>query len=95
MTQPSFDDRTVESEGLPDRDRWLSGGVLSVGGASLFSDASHEMVTSLLPSFVTVSLHGGPASLGVIEGASDALTGFSKLLGGPLANDPRRRGRLA
>jgi MFS family permease len=36
-----------------------------------------------------------PAALGVIEGTSDALTGFSKLLGAPLANDPRRRGRLA
>ena len=73
----------------------MSRGVLGVGGASMFSDASHEMVTSLLPTFVTVSLHAGPASLGVIEGASDALTGFSKLVGGPLANDPRRRGRLA
>ncbi|MBA3529493.1 MAG: hypothetical protein H0T91_09340, partial [Propionibacteriaceae bacterium] len=50
----------VEAEG------WLSRGVLGVGGASLFSDASHELVTSLLPSFLTVSLHAGPASLGVI-----------------------------
>jgi MFS family permease len=69
--------------------------VVGVGAASLFSDSSHELVTSLLPTFLTVSLHAGPAALGVIEGTSDALTGFSKLLGGPLANDPRRRGRLA
>jgi MFS family permease len=61
----------------------------------LFSDSSHELATSLLPTFLTVSLHAGPAALGVIEGTSDALTGFSKLIGGPLANDPRRRGRLA
>jgi hypothetical protein len=61
----------------------------------LFSDSSHELVTSLLPTFLTVSLHAGPAALGVIEGTSDALTGFSKLIGGPLANDPRRRGRSA
>jgi hypothetical protein len=61
----------------------------------LFSDSSRELVTSLLPTFLTVSLHAGPAALGVIEGTSDALTGFSKLIGGPLANDPRRRGRLA
>jgi MFS family permease len=32
---------------------------------------------------------------GQLEGTSDALTGYSKLLGGPPANDPRRRGRLA
>lgn len=79
----------------PEGGGWLSRGVLGVGSASLFSDASHELVTSLLPSFLTVSLHAGPASLGVIEGASDALTGVAKLVGGPLANDPRRRGRLA
>ena len=69
--------------------------MVGVGAASLFSDSSHELVTSLLPTFLTVSLHAGPAALGVIEGTSDALTGFSKLIGGPLANDPRRRGRLA
>jgi MFS family permease len=79
----------------PESGSWVNRGVLGVGTASLFSDASHEMVTSLLPTFVTVSLHAGPGSLGLIEGTSDALTGFAKLLGGPLANDPRRRGRLA
>ena len=75
--------------------KWLTKGVLAVGGASLFSDTSHEMVTSVLPAFVTSTLHAGPASLGAIEGVSDALTGLSKLAGGPLANDPRRRARLA
>jgi MFS family permease len=76
-------------------ERWLSPGVASVGAASLFSDAGHELATSLLPTFVTSTLHSGPAALGAIEGVSDALTGLSKLAGGPLANDPRRRGRLA
>jgi MFS family permease len=95
----SSEDRPV-AEGAaaataPESERWLSPGVVGVGAASLFSDASHELVTSMLPTFLTVSLHAGPAALGVIEGTSDALTGFSKLLGGPLANDPRRRGRLA
>jgi MFS family permease len=75
--------------------RWLSPGVAGVGAASLFSDAGHEMVTSVLPTFLTSTLHAGPAALGAIEGASDALVGLSKLAGGPLANDPARRGRLA
>lgn len=79
----------------PDRDRWLTPGVASVGLASFFSDASHEQVTSLLPSFLTSTLHAGPAALGVIEGASDALTGLAKLAGGPLAADRERRSRLA
>ena len=75
--------------------RWLTKGVLGVGGASLFSDSSHEMVTSVLPAFLTSTLHAGPAALGAIDGVSDALTGLSKLAGGPLANDAQRRARLA
>jgi MFS family permease len=75
--------------------RWLSPGVAGVGAASLFSDAGHEMVTSVLSTFLTSTLHAGPAALGAIEGVSDALVGLSKLAGGPLANEPARRGRLA
>jgi len=60
----------------PDPDRgqikgeeeWLNPGVASVGAASLFSDAGHEMATSVLPTFLTSTLHAGPAALGVIEG---------------------------
>jgi hypothetical protein len=76
-------------------ERWLSPGVAGVGAASLFSDAGHEMATSVLPTFLTSTLHAGPAALGAIEGVSDALVGLSKLAGGPLAGDPVRRGRLA
>lgn len=75
--------------------RWLTPGVISVGAASLGSDAGHEMTTSLLPTFLTSVLHAGPAALGAIEGVSDALTGLAKLAGGPLAADPRRRARIA
>jgi MFS family permease len=70
-------------------------GVVGVGAASLFSDSGHELVTSVLPALLTSVLHAGPGSLGVVEGVSDALTGLSKLAGGPLASDPRRRVRLA
>ncbi len=75
-----------------DTKRWLTPGVASVGAASFFSDAGHEIVTSVLPSFVTSVLGGSAAALGVIEGVSDALTGATKVIGGPLANDPARRG---
>ncbi len=73
---------------------WLNRGVAGIAAASLFSDSGHELTTSLLPSFVT-SLGAGAGALGVIEGVSDALTGVSKLVGGPLAADPHRRARLA
>ncbi|MFT4297006.1 MAG: MFS transporter [Micropruina sp.] len=75
--------------------RWLTPGIASVGAASFFSDAGHEIATSVLPSFVTGVLGGSAAVLGVIEGVSDALTGVTKVVGGPLANDPARRRSMA
>jgi len=69
-------------------------GVGGVGLASLFADTGHEMVTAVLPSFFA-SLGGSAATLGVIEGVSDALTGVAKIVGGPAADDPRTRRRQA
>lgn len=74
--------------------KWLTTGVGSVSVTSFLSDSGHEIATAVLPSFVTSVLHGSAASLGLIEGVSDALTGVMKLVGGPLANDPRRRRRM-
>lgn len=76
-------------------ERWLTPGVGGVGAASFFSDAGHEVTTSVLPSFLTGTLGASAASLGLIEGISDALVGVMKLIGGPLANDPAKRGRIA
>jgi len=73
----------------------LTPGVASVGAASFFSDAGHEMATSVLPTFLTATLGAGPGALGAIEGVSDALIGLSKLAGGPLSNDPAHRARIA
>lgn len=74
---------------------WLTRGVGSVGLASFFSDSGHEMATSVLPTFVTVTLRSSAGALGLIEGISDALTGVAKLISGPLANDEARRLRMA
>jgi MFS family permease len=74
---------------------WLTPGVAGVGAASFCSDAGHEITTAVLPSFLTATLHASAGALGLIEGISDALTGIMKLAGGPLANDPARRARLA
>lgn len=75
--------------------RWLTRGVGSIGLASFFSDSGHEIATSVLPTFVTVTLRSSAGALGLIEGISDALTGVAKLVGGPLANDESRRLRMA
>ena len=76
-------------------DRWLTPGVGAIGAASFFSDSGHEVTTSLLPAFLTGTLGASAAALGVIDGISDALVGVMKLIGGPLANDPHRRARIA
>jgi len=78
-----------------EKKQWLTAGVGSIGLASFFSDSGHEIVTSLLPSFLTSVLHASAGVLGLIEGLSDALTGVMKLVGGPLANDEKIRGKLA
>jgi MFS family permease len=75
--------------------RWLTPGVGAVAAASFFSDSGHEVTTSVLPAFLTGTLGASAAALGVIDGISDALIGVMKLIGGPLANDPRRRSRAA
>lgn len=83
------------SEGGERGGGWLTRGVAGVGLASFFSDFGHEIATAVLPSFVTSVLRSSAGVLGLIEGASDALTGIAKLLGGPLVNDEERRRRMA
>ncbi|QLL05349.1 MFS transporter [Mycobacterium vicinigordonae] len=75
--------------------RWFTAGVGAVGASSFFSDTGHEITTSLLPAFLTGTLGASAAALGVIDGISDALVGVMKLVGGPMANDPDKRGKVA
>jgi MFS family permease len=64
--------------------KWLNRNVAAMGVTSLFSDASHEMATSALPTFLTVLV--GPALapqlLGIISGLSDGFASFTKTLSG-------------
>lgn len=91
------EDHDAVGEPVPESaDRpWLTRGVGAVGVASFFSDTGHEVTTSVLPTFLTSTLGASAAALGIIDGISDALVGVMKLVGGPLANDPGRRGRIA
>lgn len=95
MERSTEPDRAASGAADVEPDHWLTRGVGSVGLASFFSDSGHEITTSILPSFVTVTLRGSAGALGLIEGLSDALTGLAKLFAGPLANDSQRRGRMA
>ena len=66
-----------------------------MSASSLLSDAGHEITTAVLPSFFTSVLRASAGALGIVEGISDALMGVAKLVGGPLADTPEQRGRLA
>lgn len=70
--------------------------VLGTGLVSLLSDASHEMVTVLLPIFITLStalggLGANAAVLGIIEGLSDGLSSATKPISGYLSDKTKRR----
>ncbi|HWF27499.1 MAG TPA: MFS transporter, partial [Mycobacterium sp.] len=95
MTGCADDDRRDGVTDEAGERRWLTPGVGAVGAASFFSDAGHEATTSVLPTFLTGTLGASAAALGIIDGISDALIGVMKLVGGPLGNDPDRRGRIA
>ncbi|HEV8555779.1 MAG TPA: MFS transporter [Actinophytocola sp.] len=80
---------------MQDDRSWLTPGVRGIGAASFFSDVGHEVPTALLASLVTGTLGAPAAALGLIEGVGDALAGAGRFVGGPLADDPGRRKRIA
>jgi MFS family permease len=62
-----------------------------LGWTSLFTDAATEAVYPLLPLFVTRVLGGSALSLGLIEGAADALSSLLKLVAGRVSDRSGRR----
>ncbi len=68
--------------------------VVGMGFVSLLSDIGHEMVTALLPGFLTV-LGLSAGTLGVVEGIADSIASFVKLGGGWLSDRLSRRKPLA
>jgi len=84
----------VAQVGNGGRSRWLNSTVLGIGVASLFSDWSHEIATTLLPAFIA-SIGGAAAWLGAIEGISDGLSSFAKMASGYYTDRLRRRKPIA
>ncbi|MEM3578542.1 MAG: MFS transporter [Candidatus Bathyarchaeia archaeon] len=75
--------------------KWLNRNVAAMGFTSLFSDASHEMATSILAQFLTVELHGSAEILGLIEGLADFSSSFIKTYSGWLSDKLGERKPLA
>lgn len=74
--------------------RWLNRTVLGIGLASLFSDWSHEIATTVLPGFLA-TMGVAAAWLGLIEGVSDGLSSFAKMASGYYTDRLRRRKPIA
>src|SRR5580692_1134880 len=74
--------------------RWLNRTVLGIGLASLFSDWSHEIATTVLPAFLA-TLGVAAAWLGLIEGVSDGLSSFAKMGSGYYTDRLQRRKPVA
>src|SRR5664280_1886925 len=76
------------------RARWLNRTVLGIGLASLFSDWSHEIATTVLPAFLA-TMGAAAVWLGLIEGISDGLSSFAKMGSGYYTDKLRRRKPIA
>jgi MFS family permease len=74
--------------------RWLNRTVLGIALASLFSDWSHEMATTVMPAFLAM-MGVGAAWLGIIEGVSDGISSFAKMGSGFYTDKLQRRKPLA
>jgi MFS family permease len=60
--------------------------VVVLGLVSLLNDAASEMITPLLPIFLTATLGAGPAIVGLVEGLAEATASVLKLVSGRLAD---------
>jgi MFS family permease len=60
--------------------------VIVLGLVSLLNDSASEMITPLLPIFLTAALGAGPAVVGLVEGLAEATASILKLASGRLAD---------
>src|SRR5947207_8776855 len=84
---------TTNAEARP-QPRWLNRTVLGIGLASLFSDWSHEIATTVMPAFLA-TMGAAAAWLGLIEGLSDGLSSFAKMASGYYTDRLTRRKPIA
>jgi len=69
---------------------WVTRTVVGIVLATFFSDVGHEMVTAVLPLYLS-SIALGTATLGVMEGAADLAFSLSKLAGGAVGHRAQRK----
>jgi MFS family permease len=60
--------------------------VVVLGLVSFLNDSASEMITPLLPVFLTATLGAGPAIVGLVEGVAEATASLLKLVSGRMAD---------
>lgn len=84
------------TKGVPAKQGYrLPGNVWILGWVAFFNDTATEMGYWLLPQFLVVVLGAQPMAFGLIEGAAETVSSFSRLLSGWLSDRLRRRKPLA
>jgi len=87
--------------GAGDRDPdtiWPSGGlanVVALGVTSLFTDISAEMVTAVLPLYLTFQLRLTTGQFGLVDGLAQAVTALTLVAGAVVADRSRRYKEVA
>lgn len=66
--------------------RGIPGGVWALGFVSMFSDASSEMIHSLLPVFLVTVLGISATAIGMLEGIAEATVLVVKMFSGTLSD---------
>ena len=77
--------------GEPAAFRTLPKGIWALGLASLFMDISSELIHSLLPIFMSVTLGSSMAAIGIVEGVAEATAAITKVFSGVLSDYFDRR----
>lgn len=65
--------------------------IWALGGVSLLMDTSSELIHSLLPVFLVVTLGTSVAMVGLIEGIAEATAAVAKVFSGVLSDRAGRR----
>ena len=73
----------------------LNRNVFFMGLVSLFNDFSNEMIQSVMPAFLTITLGASPAVIGLIEGLADAASSILRIFSGWLSDCTGKRKKWA
>ena len=74
---------------------WLTRNVRVLSAVSFLQDAASELLSPLLPIYLTVVLGAPPAVVGAIEGAAEGAASITKLAVGPLGDRYAKRPLIA